>query len=71
MSYDNRTNRLHRFLRKAFGEYPITTWSIIVFLVGMTVLTILFPYPLWLIWAILGGCGVFIAVIYGIINELM
>ena len=71
MSYDNRMHKLHVLVRKAFGEYPITTWTIILFLVGMAVLTILFPYPLWLIWAVLGGAGVMIAVIYGIINEFM
>lgn len=71
MGYDNRTNRVHRFIRRAFGEYPITTWSLLIFLVGMLVLTILFPFPMWLIWAVLGGCGVLIAVIYGIVNEFV
>lgn len=43
MSYDNRTNRFHRFLRKAFGEYPASTWTLLVILGVLVTLGIIFP----------------------------
>lgn len=43
MSYDNRVNKLHGFLRKAFGDYPASTWTAIVLIVGLTTLGIVFP----------------------------
>lgn len=63
--------RTTEWVKKFAHDAPITTTAAVVFLVGMLVLTTLFPFPMWVIWVAIGGIAVLFGVIALIINELV
>lgn len=70
MTYDNRVNRLHAYLRDAFRNTPFTAWTTVVLALGYIVLLVLFPlYTLAVTAVVAAFCG--IMYVFGrIIDEL-
>jgi hypothetical protein len=57
MAYSTRSTKFHGFLRKAFGEKPFTTWTIIIVLAALVTLGVLVP-PAGIVLLMLLGVAV-------------
>lgn len=67
MTYDNRANRLHRFFRIAFKDWPFTTWTAIVLLALAALPSFFVPgYGVVIGWIALG-----LLVVLGIIFVIV
>lgn len=43
VTYSSKSTKFHGFLRKAFGEKPFTTWTIILVLAALVTFGIIYP----------------------------
>lgn len=57
MAYSTRSTKFHGFLRKAFGEKPFTTWTIIIVLAALVTFGVLVP-PAGIVMLMLLGVAV-------------
>lgn len=64
MTYDNRVNRVNWFFRKAFKDWPFTTWTVIVLVLGITTLGLIWPLVGIIVGSVVGGIAVVIGLIY-------
>ncbi|QIG57982.1 hypothetical protein SEA_PAULODIABOLI_298 [Microbacterium phage PauloDiaboli] len=64
MTYDNRINRVNWFFRKAFKDWPFTTWTAIVLILGVATLGIIWPLVGIIVGCIVGGIAVIVGIIF-------